>query len=88
MTSILMSTGKEPTLDFGGVYSARIVEIRESGVMVQLYPSMHPTLLPNSQLDQRKVSQANFVMYRFLFADHTIRVQESVLRVDARFPAK
>ncbi|XP_022708617.1 polyribonucleotide nucleotidyltransferase 1, mitochondrial-like isoform X1 [Varroa jacobsoni] len=56
MTSILMSTGKEPTLDFGGVYSARIVEIRESGVMVQLYPSMHPTLLPNSQLDQRKVS--------------------------------
>lgn len=55
MTSILMSLDKEPTLDFGGIYSARIVEIRESGVMVQLYPTMQPTLLPNSQLDQRKV---------------------------------
>lgn len=45
----------EPTLTFGDIYTAKIIEIRESGVMVTLYPNMAPTLLPNSQLDQRKI---------------------------------
>lgn len=44
-----------PVLEFGGVYKAKIVEIRESGVMITLYDSMRPTLLHNSQLDVRKV---------------------------------
>lgn len=51
---------KEPDLEFGGVYSAKIVEIIEAGVMVQLYPSMRPILLPNNQLDVKKVC-LNFI---------------------------
>ncbi|XP_012150090.1 polyribonucleotide nucleotidyltransferase 1 isoform X2 [Megachile rotundata] len=45
----------EPTLIFGDIYKAKITEIRETGVMVTLYPTMVPTMLPNSQLDQRKI---------------------------------
>jgi polyribonucleotide nucleotidyltransferase len=46
---------KEPDLEFGGVYSAKIVEIIEAGVMVRLYPNMKPILLPNNQIDAKKV---------------------------------
>ncbi|OXU19193.1 hypothetical protein TSAR_001961 [Trichomalopsis sarcophagae] len=47
---------REPTLEFGGIYTAKIVEMKDIGVMVTLYPSMPPALLHNSQLDQRKVN--------------------------------
>lgn len=53
----LLTVEKAPELEFGGIYSAKIVEIRDIGVMVQLYPEMPPALLHNSQLDQRKVSK-------------------------------
>lgn len=46
---------REPTLEFGGIYTAKIVELRDIGVMVTLYPNMQPALLHNSQLDQRQV---------------------------------
>ncbi|NWT39070.1 PNPT1 nucleotidyltransferase, partial [Chroicocephalus maculipennis] len=46
---------QEVSLEFGAVYTATITEIRDSGVMVKLYPNMTPVLLHNSQLDQRKV---------------------------------
>ncbi|XP_054264360.1 polyribonucleotide nucleotidyltransferase 1, mitochondrial [Macrosteles quadrilineatus] len=52
----LLKADKEPQLEFGGIYKAKIVEVREIGVMVSLYPSMVPALLHNSQLDQRKVN--------------------------------
>ena len=55
MIQKLLNQEREPTLEFGGVYTAKIVEIRESGVMVTLYPSMMPTLLHNTQLDMRLV---------------------------------
>lgn len=45
-----------PELEFGAIYTAKIVEIKDTGVMVTLYPNMPPALLHNSQLDQRKVS--------------------------------
>lgn len=51
----LKAKEKVPELDFGGIYTAKIVEMRDIGVMVSLYPSMPPALLHNSQLDQRKV---------------------------------
>jgi polyribonucleotide nucleotidyltransferase len=51
-----LSDEKEPQLEFGGIYTATIVEIRDSGVMVTLHPTMQPVLLHNSQLDQRRVS--------------------------------
>lgn len=52
----LMAEKAEPQLDFGAIYKATVVEVREIGVMVTLYPSMQPALIHNSQLDQRKVS--------------------------------
>lgn len=46
---------KEPELEFGAIYTGKIVEMRSNGVLIQLYPNMSPVLLPNSQLDRRKV---------------------------------
>lgn len=51
----LLKSEKEPMLEFGAIYTAKIVELREIGVMVTLYSTMVPALLHNSQLDQRKV---------------------------------
>ena len=51
----LLKTDKVPDMEFGGIYTAKIVEIKDIGVMVTMYPSMPPALLHNSQLDQRKV---------------------------------
>ncbi|KAJ4434670.1 Polyribonucleotide nucleotidyltransferase 1, mitochondrial [Periplaneta americana] len=51
-----LAAEKEPELEFGGIYTAKIVEVRDIGVMVTLYASMAPALLHNSQLDQRKVN--------------------------------
>lgn len=56
----LLQTEKIPELEFGGIYTAKITEIKDIGVMVTLYQSMPPALLHNSQLDQRKVS---FIIY-------------------------
>lgn len=52
----LLVNDKIPDLEFGGIYTATIVEMKDIGVMVTLYPSMPPALLHNSQLDQRKVA--------------------------------
>lgn len=56
ITSFLTPKDRIPDLDFGGIYSAQITEIKDIGVMVILYPGMPPTLLHNSQLDQKKVN--------------------------------
>ncbi|XP_072763672.1 polyribonucleotide nucleotidyltransferase 1, mitochondrial [Anoplolepis gracilipes] len=55
MIENILQKDREPTLEFGNIYTARIVEILEIGVMVTLYSNMVPALLPNSQLDQRKI---------------------------------
>lgn len=52
----ILTTERAPELEFGGIYKATIVELRDIGVMVTLYPGMPPALLHNSQLDQRKVN--------------------------------
>lgn len=54
--SFLVSKEKIPALDFGGIYTATITEVRDTGVMVILYKGMPPALLHNSQLDQRQVA--------------------------------
>lgn len=59
MIQKLLDKERVPELDFGGIYTAKIVEIRDIGVMVTLYPSMPPALLHNSQLDMRKVAHAS-----------------------------
>ncbi|XP_018048398.1 PREDICTED: polyribonucleotide nucleotidyltransferase 1, mitochondrial [Atta colombica] len=55
MIEDILQKDREPVLEFGAIYTARIVEIREVGVMVTLYSNMIPALLLNSQLDQRKI---------------------------------
>lgn len=54
--TLLEKDYKEPELDFNGIYTATIQEIRQNGVMVTLYPNMTPALLPNSQLHTRPIS--------------------------------
>lgn len=51
-----MKVEKIPDLEFNAIYTAKIVELKDTDVMVTLYPSMPPALLHNSQLDQRNVS--------------------------------
>ncbi|XP_003467547.1 polyribonucleotide nucleotidyltransferase 1, mitochondrial isoform X1 [Cavia porcellus] len=46
---------QEQQLEFGAVYTATITEVRDTGVMVKLYPNMTAVLLHNTQLDQRKI---------------------------------
>ncbi|XP_068619272.1 polyribonucleotide nucleotidyltransferase 1, mitochondrial [Battus philenor] len=46
---------RAPELEFGAVYTARVVELREHGVMVALHSALPPALLHNSQLDHRKI---------------------------------
>lgn len=53
-----LNSERVPELEFGGIYDATIVEIRDIGIMVTLYPGMPPALLHNSQLDQRKASSS------------------------------
>lgn len=52
----LLKEEQIPDLEFGGIYTAKIAELKDIGVMVTLYPSMPPSLLHNSQLDHRKVA--------------------------------
>lgn len=54
---------KIPELEFGAIYTARVVEMRDIGLMVTLYPNMPPALLHNSQLDSRKVSFNSTPLY-------------------------
>ena len=61
MVASLLTAETEPQLEFGAIYKAKIVEVREMGVMVTLYPTMVPALLHNSQLDQRKVWLTLFI---------------------------
>jgi hypothetical protein len=67
MIEKLLEEMKEPELEFGGIYTGKIVEIRSNGVLIQLYPTMPPVLLPNSQLDRRKVFCRNFISKKNLF---------------------
>lgn len=52
----ILTSERAPELEFGEIYKATVVEVRDIGVMVTLYPGMPPALLHNSQLDSRKVS--------------------------------
>ena len=51
----LLTEERVPEFDFGSIYPATIVEIVDRGVFVQLHPEMQPVLIPNSQLDAKKV---------------------------------
>lgn len=52
----LLKPNRMPDLEFGGIYVAKIVQMKENGVMVTLYDGMRPTLIHVAQLDSRRVS--------------------------------
>lgn len=56
MIEVFLTEEREPELEFGAIYTAKIVEIRETGLMLQIHNKMQPVFLHNSQLDQRKVN--------------------------------
>lgn len=62
--SSLEAMFKEPELEFNGIYTATIEEIRPTGVMVTLYPNMQPALLPTSQLDIRPINHPSALNYQ------------------------
>lgn len=70
MIEKLLEETKEPELEFGGIYTGKIVEIRSNGVLIQLYPNMSPVLLPNSQLDRRKVTNQSNAMNKSIFLSY------------------
>lgn len=62
----LLASKTVPNLEFGGIYVAKIVEMRENGVMVTLYDGMKPTLIHVAQLDSRRVSvKRDTIFYRY-----------------------
>ncbi|CAH2983536.1 unnamed protein product [Chilo suppressalis] len=50
-----LTSERTPELEFGAIYKAKVVEVRDIGVMVTLFPGMTPALVHNSQLDHRKI---------------------------------
>jgi polyribonucleotide nucleotidyltransferase len=63
MIQTWLTEEREPQLEFGAILTAKIVEVRESGVMLSLHPAMAPVWLHNSQLDRRKVSECHIFMF-------------------------
>merc|ERR1712098_372633 len=56
MVEALLVEEKVPELEFGSIYTGKVVELVEKGVMLQLHPAMDTVLLHNSQLTNRKIS--------------------------------
>ncbi|CAD6226745.1 GSCOCG00005892001-RA-CDS [Cotesia congregata] len=52
MIDVLLKDKKTPEMYFGEIYQAKIVQVKDSGVMVILYDDMKPVFVPNSHLDQ------------------------------------
>lgn len=52
---LLKAKNKVPDLKFGDIYSATIVDVKKEGLMVVLYPTMRPALLPLREVDIKYV---------------------------------
>jgi len=55
MVESLLSEEKVPELEFGAIYTGKIVEILERGVLLQLMPGLEPMMCHTSQLSPRRV---------------------------------
>jgi len=51
----ILAEEKVPELDFGGIYTGKITEVLDRGIMIQLHEQMSPVLLHNSQLSAAKI---------------------------------
>ena len=56
MIEALLAEEKAMELEFGAVYTGKIVEMLDRGVMLSLGPGLEPMLCHNSQLDARRIS--------------------------------
>ena len=56
MVEQLITEEKAPEMEFGAVYTGRILEVSARGVMLELHPNMEPVLCHTGQLDARRVS--------------------------------
>lgn len=99
MIDALLLEERVPNLEFGGIYTAKVVELRENGVMVVLYPNMLPTLLHNTQLDQRQVLHPSALgievghelQVKYFGRDPVsgaMRLSRKVIQVSGAIPAK
>ena len=52
----VMLDERAPELEFGSIYTGKIVSILDRGVMIQLHPAIDPVLLPNNQLGNQRIS--------------------------------
>ena len=59
MVDKLMKEEKAPELEFGSIYTVKILELLENGVMVELHPAMDSMFIHNNQLDNRIVSHSS-----------------------------
>ncbi|XP_071159714.1 polyribonucleotide nucleotidyltransferase 1, mitochondrial-like isoform X1 [Mytilus edulis] len=55
MIEQFLTEERAPELEYGAIYTGKITEIKNYGVMVQLHPKLEPMLLHNMQLDIRKI---------------------------------
>ncbi|KRZ06647.1 Polyribonucleotide nucleotidyltransferase 1, mitochondrial [Trichinella zimbabwensis] len=56
LDELLADNVEEEKLEFGAIYETKIVELKDTGLMVELHPSLAPVFVPNSQLDSRRVA--------------------------------
>merc|ERR1712142_525458 len=50
---------KPPELEFGQIYTGKILDLLETGVLIELHPAMDPMFVHNNQLDNRTVSHSS-----------------------------
>ncbi len=53
--SLLAEDESVPEFEFGAILTAKVVEIRERGILVELHPNMDPVMVHVSQLSATKV---------------------------------
>ncbi|KAF7992088.1 hypothetical protein HCN44_001413 [Aphidius gifuensis] len=68
----LLVEDKVPEFEFGGIYTAKIVEMRDNGVMLTLHPNMRPAFVHVSQLDTRSVVHPSALGFD---VDHELKVK-------------
>ena len=59
----LLAEEKSPDLEFGAVYTVKIVELEERGVKVEIHPTIPLVFVSNAQLDAKKVMHPRFVNF-------------------------
>ena len=92
MVESLLQEEKAPELEFGCIYTGKILELQDRGVMLELHPAMEPVFLHNTQLDSKAVSHPSVlglqagqdIQVKYFGRDPTtgkVRVSRKVLTV-------